>query len=282
MEGGKLQLRLIKQRFIILAIVDLFIISLVKYNFTSIEGLMFLNLCIIITGITHIINGLLNGFDLFNFRNLLHIMSLGGIIIFLLLVPRSILSEYYLIIFLLGFSIVANMLEKDNGLERKNLNLLMGTNKNYDINSINIFWRYNLKIGEKYNERVLENFEEQGKFEGLVYGAFIILILIDFMSLIPFYIIIAIVGIAITLKSSIAYDIDKKFKNYYKFEGVCIDKIEVITKKAPPYYIVSIVDFNKKIEKIVVVNEGDSHRFKVGRKKTLVYGGISKKIVMCN
>lgn len=249
MEGGKLQLRLIKQRFIILAIVDLFIISLVKYNFTSIEGLVFLNLCIIITGITYIINGLLNGFDLFNFRNLLHIMSLGGIIIFLLLVPRSILSEYYLIIFLLGFSIVANMLEKDNGLERKNLNLLMGTNKNYDINSINIFWRYNLKIGEKYNERVLENFEEQGKFEGLVYGAFIILILIDFMPLIPFYIIIAILGIAITLKSSIAYDIDKKFKNYYKFEGVCIDKIEVITKKAPPYYIVSIVDFNKKIEK---------------------------------
>lgn len=235
---------------------------------------MFLNLCIIITGITHIINGLLNGFDLFNFRSLLHIMSLGGIIIFSLLVPRSILNEYYLVIFLLGFSIVANMLEKDNRLERKN-------NKNYDINSINIFWRYNLKIGEKYNERVLENFEEQGKFEGIVYGAFIILILIDFMPLIPFYIIIAILGIAITLKSSIAYDIDKKFKNYYKFEGVCIDKIEVITKKAPPYYIVSIVDFNKKIEKIVVVNEGDSYRFKVGRKKTLVYGGISKKIVMC-
>lgn len=281
MGGRKLQLRLIKQRFIILAIVDLFIISLVKYNFTSIEGLMFLNLCIIITGITHIINGLLNGFDLFNFRNLLHMMSLGGIIIFSLLVPRSILNEYYLVIFLLGFSIVANMLEKDKGLERKNLNLLMGTNKNYDINSINIFWRYNLKIGKKYNERVLENFEEQGKFEGLVYGAFIILILIDFMPLIPFYIVIVIVGIAITLKSPIAYDIDKKFKNYYKFEGVCIDKIEVITKKAPPYYIVSIVDFNKKIEKIVVVNEGDSHRFKVGRKKTLVYGGISKKIVMC-
>lgn len=282
MGGRKLQLRLIKQRFIILAIVDLFIISLVKYNFTSIEGLMFLNLCIIITGITHIINGLLNGFDLFNFRNLLHIMSLGGLITFSLLVPRSILNEYYLVIFLLGFSIVANMLEKDKGLERKNLNLLIGTNKNYDINSINIFWRYNLKIGEKYNERVLENFEEQGKFEGLVYGAFIILILIDFMLLIPFYIVIAIVGIAITLKSPIAYDIDKKFKNYYKFEGVCIEKIEVITKKAPPYYIVSIVDFNKKIEKIVVVNDGDSHRFKVGRKKTLVYGGISKKIVMCN
>ena len=282
MGGRKLQLRLIKQRFIILAIVDLFIISLVKYNFTSIEGLMFLNLCIIIIGITHIINGLLNGFDLFNFRNLLHIMSLGGLITFSLLVPRSILNEYYLVIFLLGFSIVANMLEKDNGLERKNLNLLIGTNKNYDINSINIFWRYNLKIGEKYNERVLENFEEQGKFEGLVYGAFIILILIDFMPLIPFYIIIAIVGIAITLKSPIAYDIDKKFKNYYKFEGVCIDKIEVITKKAPPYYIVSIVDFNKKIEKIVVVNEGDSYRFKVGKEKTLVYGGISKKIVMCN
>lgn len=282
MGGRKLQLRLIKQRFIILAIVDLFIISLVKYNFTSIEGLMFLNLCIIIIGITHIINGLLNGFDLFNFRNLLHIMSLGGLITFSLLVPRSILNEYYLVIFLLGFSIVANMLEKDNGLERKNLNLLIGTNKNYDINSINIFWRYNLKIGEKYNERVLENFEEQGKFEGLVYGAFIILILIDFMPLIPFYIIIAIVGIAITLKSPIAYDIDKKFKDYYKFEGVCIDKIEVITKKAPPYYIVSIVDFNKKIEKIVVVNEGDSYRFKVGKEKTLVYGGISKKIVMCN
>lgn len=103
MMGKKLQLRLAKQRFIVLAIVDIFIISLVKYNSTNIEGLVFLNLCAIITGITHIINELLNGFELFNFRNLLHVMLLGGIIMLSLLIPRSILNKYSLVILLLFF-----------------------------------------------------------------------------------------------------------------------------------------------------------------------------------
>lgn len=282
MMGKKLQLRLAKQRFIVLAIVDIFIISLVKYNSTNIEGLVFLNLCAIITGITHIINELLNGFELFNFRNLLHVMSLGGIIMLSLLTPRSILNKYSLVILLLFFSVIANMLEKDESLEKKDLNSRMGINKDYNVNSINIFWRYNLKKGEKYNEKVLENFKERRKFERVLYGAFIILILIDFMPLTLFYIVIAILGSAIILKSPIAYNIDKKFKNYYKLDGVCIDKVEVRVKRAEPYYIVSIVDFNKKIEKIVIVNEEDIHRFKIGKKKTLVYGGISKKIVMCN
>lgn len=152
--GKKLQLRLAKQRFIVLAIVDIFIISLVKYNSTNIEGLVFLNLCAIITGITHIINELLNGFELFNFRNLLHVILLGGIIMLSLLTPRSILNKYSLVILLLFFSVVANMLEKDESLEKKDLNSRMGINKDYNINSINIFWRYNLKkvksIMEKY------------------------------------------------------------------------------------------------------------------------------------
>ena len=154
MMGKKLQLRLAKQRFIVLAIVDIFIISLVKYNSTNIEGLVFLNLCAIITGITHIINELLNGFELFNFRNLLHVILLGGIIMLSLLTPRSILNKYSLVILLLFFSVVANMLEKDESLEKKDLNSRMGINKDYNINSINIFWRYNLKkvksIMEKY------------------------------------------------------------------------------------------------------------------------------------
>lgn len=55
-----------------------------------------------------------------------------------------------------------------------------------------------------------------------------------------------------------------------------------IRRHGPPKYIykISIVNFENKIERVINVKEDDIFRFSEGGEVTLVYGAISKRVVM--
>lgn len=285
MKQGKFELRKSKQDIILLVICDFILVTLhMKYDIITIQEVALINMFPFFVSMVAISNVGLKNIDIFNSRNMIKILTFSLILVIFMMMPKTIIFTYSFIMFLYFILTIIFLLEGSKIQDSKATKWNKTVGNNYNEELITMFWRYGLRKAPKFKGNLKkENFKEYENFNIIIWAICSIRILVGGLGTpIEPLIIATIVITYIIFISDILYKIDKWFNNYVEINGICTGVITRLRKHEINHYIVSVVDFDNKIEKVIYVQMEDINNFRVGEKTRLIYGKLSKKVIFCN
>lgn len=286
---GKFHLRYVKQKLFLLLLVNIilaivFEILGLKYNGSSL--ISFISLILIFEFIAMLLEVDFSNFNFFTVETLKSGAFMGTLIMLFSIILRDLMNTFPMLYGVMIALFITTILEK--GKKRTNNRWWKrGDENDFDEDEINIFWRFNTKFEPKYKgniERI--RFNEALDSKVTTRAIFLLLILPELKingQELSFKFIMAIIIIYVFIATKGLYCIDKHLNTHVELDGICTGMIEKnIRRHGLPKYIykISIVNFENKIERVINVKEDDIFRFSEGGEVTLVYGAISKRIVM--
>lgn len=282
---GKFHLRYVKQKLFLLLLVNVilaivFEILGLKYSGSS---LIFFISLIFIFEFAMIFKIDFSDFDFGNIKTLKSGVFMGILIMVFSIIFRDLIKSFSILYGVMIAWFITTILEKSKKTTNNRWWESVYENE-FDEDKINIFWRVNTKFEPKYKGNI-----ERIRFnENLDFGVIFWILLFSTLSRgdiggrsVSSIFIVGIMVIYIFIKAKLSYCIDKTLNTHVEINGICTGIIEKrSSRNGPLTYKVSIVDFENKIERILNVNEGNIFMFSEGGEVTLVYGAISKKVVM--
>lgn len=286
---GKFYLRYVKQKLFLFLIVNViltiaFEVVGLKYNGFSI--LFIISIMLLFEFMAMFLTIDFSNFNLFTVETLKSGGFMGTLIMLFSIILRDLMNTFPMLYGVMIALFITTILEK--GKKRTNNRWWeRGDENDFDEDEINIFWRVNTKFEPKYKGNIEKiRFYEALDSKVTTRVIFLLFILSELKingQELSFKFIMVIIVIYIFIATKGLYCIDKHLNTHVELDGICTGIIEKnISRNGPPKYIykISIVNFENKIERVINVKEDDIFRFSEGGEVTLVYGAISKRVVM--
>ncbi|WP_055070054.1 hypothetical protein [Clostridium massiliamazoniense] len=286
---GKFHLRYVKQKLFLLLLVNVILViafGVVGLKYDGFRMLFFLSLLCIFEFIAMLLEIDFSNFNFFTVETLKSGAFMGTLIMLFSIILRDLMNTFPMLYGVMIALFITTILERG----KKKVNNRWwerGYENDFDEDEINIFWRFNTKFEPKYKGNIEKiRFYEALDSKVTTRAIFLLLILPELKingQELSFKFIMAIMIIYVFIATKGLYCIDKHLNIHVELNGICTGMIEKnIRRHGPPKYIykVSIVNFENKIERVINVKEDDIFRFSEEGEVTLVYGAISKKVVM--